>query len=208
MNNLLSFCVCVFFSVCRSQHRLLVAIRWLNNRAHTSVSINGKQIDEIAPVKFTALSMRKKSIFVDFFICFFSFSGIASGRGYAHGEVGIAHIDIESVRRLQWHSSLEIISFEHIRHWILLISFFFLLLLLHFRFYFVACKASGKIDSVKWWSLVYGAVNENTHNRSVPNYCTEHNLRCETRNGRWQIGQIYSTGIPKIATHQDTTATF
>lgn len=25
------------------------------------------------------------------------FAGITSGRGYAHGEVGIAHIDIESV---------------------------------------------------------------------------------------------------------------
>lgn len=27
----------------------------------------------------------------------FTFAGITSGRGYAHGEVGIAYIDIESV---------------------------------------------------------------------------------------------------------------
>lgn len=32
--------------------------------------------------------------------CVFHFAGITSGRGYAHGEVGIAYIDIESVRYL------------------------------------------------------------------------------------------------------------
>lgn len=38
--------------------------------------------------------VKKKQKQIDFD---FHFTGITSGRGYAHGEVGIAYVDIESV---------------------------------------------------------------------------------------------------------------
>lgn len=101
------------------------------------------------------------SVFIEFShieitICFI-YTGITSGRGYAHGEVGIAYLDIESVCITAWHTEFRFVC----------IDFIHVLYSLHFptQFIFVFILfgrlASGKIDSVKRWPLVFRTFDEN-----------------------------------------------
>lgn len=81
----------LFFFLDIQLHRLQRAvIQSLNNQVPISVSENLAIDWSCCNLNFIVF----QSIFVHFFgAC----AGITSGRGYAHGEVGIAYIDIESV---------------------------------------------------------------------------------------------------------------